>query len=368
MYQIQITRRPQPTSRSAYTFVELTVNMVSASVLVAGLASALLICLKTLPADSTASADNNRASRILAQLADDLQHATGFTEQTASAITFTVPDRDGDSQAETLRYSWSGTAGQPLKYQYNTAAAIDLANNVQALSFAKLNRIIPAADSGPATVYNVVYEAFAEKKVGADDNKLDMTVPAGTVDDRLLVACIALDGNAISTVVPPAGWTQVLLQGFSGEVGLGVWWKFSSSEPASYRWNWSGMEQAYGWMMRFSNISPTAPINAVAAGTGTSLLPTCPAITTTTDNTMILRIGAIDSANILVDTPAMLLHTNITFDRSNTNAAAVSGGAAYASQNTAGNVGAASFTLSPLALLGEEFVTATLAIAPRSPQ
>jgi hypothetical protein len=97
-------------------------------------------------------------------------------------------------------------------------------------------------------------------------------------------------------------------------------------------------------------------------------LPTCPAITTTTDNTMILRIGAIDSANILVDTPAMLLHTNITFDRSNTNAAAVSGGAAYASQNTAGNVGAASFTLSPLALLGEEFVTATLAIAPRSPQ
>ena len=40
----------------------------------------------------------------------DLQLATGFTERTTKAATFTVPDRDGDSKPETLRYAWSGVA------------------------------------------------------------------------------------------------------------------------------------------------------------------------------------------------------------------------------------------------------------------
>jgi hypothetical protein len=361
-------RRRTRSTRNAFTLVELVVNMVSASVLVAGLASALLLCMKTLPTDTSASADNNRASKILAQIAEDVQHATGFTEQTANAVTFTVPDRDGDSKAETIRYFWSGTAGQPLKYQYNATTSVDLAANVQSLNFTKLNRVIAATSSGPAVTYNVGYEAFSEAKVGVDNTQITIPVPAGTVDDRLLIACVALDGNVMSTVVPPAGWTQLVLQNYNGEVGLGVWWRFSSSEPGNYQWNWTGGEQAYGWIMRFSNISPTAPINAVSVGTGTSLLPACPGATTSTDNTMILRIAAIDSANILVDTPVMLLHTNITLDRSNTNANSVSGGTTYATQATAGTVGAATYTLSPLALLGEEFVTATIAIAPYPPQ
>jgi hypothetical protein len=53
-----------------------------------------------------------------------------FSERTANAVTFKVPDRTGDELPETIRYSWSGTAGDPLQIEYNGSAPATLVADV----------------------------------------------------------------------------------------------------------------------------------------------------------------------------------------------------------------------------------------------
>jgi hypothetical protein len=60
----------------------------------------------------------------------DLEFALAFSEQTATAMTFTVPDRDGDLLAETIRYAWSGTPGDPLTRQINEGAVATMLEDV----------------------------------------------------------------------------------------------------------------------------------------------------------------------------------------------------------------------------------------------
>ncbi|MGE0607928.1 MAG: type II secretion system protein [Pirellulales bacterium] len=114
---------PRPAhGRSGYTLVELVVSLGISAVLVGGLASSVLIATKSLESPSSSSAATVEAGEAADQLAAELGTALTFTERTSTALTFTVPDRDGDQQAETIRYAWSG-AGNPLTRQYNGSAA-----------------------------------------------------------------------------------------------------------------------------------------------------------------------------------------------------------------------------------------------------
>ncbi len=64
----------------------------------------------------------------------ELQYAQSVTEQTVTAITVTVPDRDADSNPEEIRYAWSGTPGEPLTRQYNGGTAANAAEGVHDFS------------------------------------------------------------------------------------------------------------------------------------------------------------------------------------------------------------------------------------------
>jgi hypothetical protein len=111
-----------------------------------------------------------------------------------------------------------------------------------------------------------------------------------------------------------------------------------------------------------------APFNASATDSrGASLLsltmPT-PAVTTTVDNCMILRMVAVNGSGIAT---APLLHTGITIDSSGGAASVgVSAGAAYANQANAGNAGGANYVW--VSLPSPESVSWTIAIAPAPPE
>ncbi|HEX6961996.1 MAG TPA: hypothetical protein VF175_09030 [Lacipirellula sp.] len=133
-------RRP----RQGYTLVELVMAMMSASALVGGLAATVFLSTSVQSRDSTPGADANRASLALSQLAADVRQAIRFRERTATAITIQVPDRDGDATNDTIRYSWSGTAGDPLMYQFNTETAITLIADVKQFELTAITRQILA--------------------------------------------------------------------------------------------------------------------------------------------------------------------------------------------------------------------------------
>ncbi|MCA9249052.1 MAG: hypothetical protein KDA42_18145, partial [Planctomycetales bacterium] len=136
--------------RRGYTLAELLVASASASVLLVGIGSTLYVASQSLDESASPMRRETQASEVLADLMVDLKLALNFSERTPTALTFTVPDRDGDGLSETIRYAWSGTAGDPLTYAYNNSSPTNLADNVQNLNFTAITREMLAPVAAPS--------------------------------------------------------------------------------------------------------------------------------------------------------------------------------------------------------------------------
>lgn len=351
-------------SRRGYTLLEVVATLGTSAILVAGLSSTLYMSTQALMPDVAASAQSSRTSLALSQVASDLRLALSLTERTAHAVTLTTPDRTGDSVAETIRYAWSGTPGDPLLYQFNGGAAVTLVPDVQQFNVAALMRPIAATSCIlPGTV--VVYAPVAKAKLDPAATSINIATPTGLVPGNLMIAVVALAGSDASSMQGEAGWTRIFsLSDASNAVTTAVWWKLASaSEAANHMFAWTDPHKAYGWIMRFGGVEPSAPINASAstAGSSASSAPQCPSVTTTVANCMIVRIGGFYGGDIqAVDNSGMSNNTTITADQSDATASKATGAAAYAMKASAGGAGTADFGLSG----SNNYVTFTLAIAP----
>lgn len=125
------TSRTQ-SKRGGYTLLELLVASLSATLLVAGLASAMFLASRTADSTDTTGEAAIQAHAAISDFTADVQLATSFSEISDTAVTFSVPDRNGDDVTETIRYAWSGTKGDPLTRQYNGGAVATVAENVHA--------------------------------------------------------------------------------------------------------------------------------------------------------------------------------------------------------------------------------------------
>ena len=125
------SRRRCRTTRAGFTLIELVASLGAASVLIVGLSSALLIALRATDSSSTPAPATLGGHARLTDMHSELQHAQSIIEQTTTAITVSVPDRDDpDSYPETIRYAWSGTPGDPLTRQYNGGTVANAAEDV----------------------------------------------------------------------------------------------------------------------------------------------------------------------------------------------------------------------------------------------
>lgn len=128
--------------RQGYTLIELVCSLVTTSVLIAGLGSAIKLATLAAPQPQSATSSALSAADVMEMLANDLRYATSVTNQTEKQITITVPDRDGQSPlTETITYSWSGVVGSPLVRTFN-ASTTNVATNVHEFSLIGHNRAV----------------------------------------------------------------------------------------------------------------------------------------------------------------------------------------------------------------------------------
>ena len=131
MGQARTRSRKHAIRRAGFSLAELTVSMGVMIMLMGGLVSAVVVASRAIPDPRSATAATRNGYLTADQIASDLFCATSFSERTATAVAFTVPDRDhGAAGPETIRYAWSGTPGDPLTYEYNGATAADLIPDV----------------------------------------------------------------------------------------------------------------------------------------------------------------------------------------------------------------------------------------------
>jgi len=211
----------------------------------------------------------------------------------------------------------------------------------------------------------IVFEEFTEgrQQIGVSSG-FSIPKPSGTSAGDLLIVAAATDGNTVSTLTPSASWNLTQLDVFdnAGEVTFGVWWKIADgTESSSLLMQWTGGEQGYGWIMRFTGHDSSSPIATASMNSGNNRNPPSNNLITGSDGNLILRLGGFDDDDITLDAPGLSGHTVITMDRSNTgNQNTVSGGAGYVIQTTAGDTGGSEFNLTAR----EQYRTVTLAIRP----
>jgi hypothetical protein len=166
-------RRPVATVVRAMTLVELVVSMAIASLLVTGLAAALVLAARALPRADRPTDRVLRTSEVVDWVLTELQSARHVTERSAQAITFTVADRDGDGSPERIRYAWSGAPGAPLTRQYNGGAAVAVLADVRQFEVTYQTRSTTEVYPGPNVEGDEVLLSAAIVPVDQKDYTID---------------------------------------------------------------------------------------------------------------------------------------------------------------------------------------------------
>ncbi|MDP6543715.1 MAG: prepilin-type N-terminal cleavage/methylation domain-containing protein [Phycisphaerae bacterium] len=123
--------RHTPRNARAFTLLEAMLSTVIISMIMMAMVSVTALSTRCL---NSKGEDVGKASDVIDEITTDLNLAMSFSEQTATAATFTVPDRDNNGQSETIRYSWSGTPGDSIMREYNGGSAVVVAEDVQYFS------------------------------------------------------------------------------------------------------------------------------------------------------------------------------------------------------------------------------------------
>jgi hypothetical protein len=147
-------------ARRAFTLIELGVSTAITGVLLVSLASVVVVASKVLPSARGPTDSTLAGGLALDQILAELRFATSVTESTATAVAFTVPDRDANGTAETIRYSWAGT-DQPLVRAYN-GVNTDVVPSLRsfALAYSKHKYTTTAVSTGAVSSGEVLLASY----------------------------------------------------------------------------------------------------------------------------------------------------------------------------------------------------------------
>ncbi|TWT98077.1 hypothetical protein Pla108_22340 [Botrimarina colliarenosi] len=349
-------------NRRGFTLIELLVAMASATVLMAGLSSALYIAARGMDLDDGGSARRARADAAVGRLLADARTATRMRTLSSGVIEFDVPDRTGDNVADRLRYAWDGMPGSLLTRELNGGSPITVLQDVRSLSFDSATRTSTVDTTAGSTLTTWPRLGGVLQPAASTTMSIAVSRPTTMVPGDLMVAVLCVEETSTGDIDTPSGWTQVLLRENSGEVTLGVWTRtLMASDPSSFTWSWNSNKDAIGWILVLSNHHRTEPIAAteVAYSTGKSSHPTTPSVTAATGDSLVLRVGAFDKDIVkTVDVTGLPGHTDV-WVRSVDNK--IAGACGYAVPVGPGAVGTAAFDNKN----NSDYVVATIVITPR---
>lgn len=101
-------------NRSAFSLVELSVSILIVSLLMLGLMSSIQIVTQASQLVDGPVQETTSLARAVEQMSADLRVAQTFIERSSDAVEFTVADRDGDGNAERIRYQWAAAGDHSL--------------------------------------------------------------------------------------------------------------------------------------------------------------------------------------------------------------------------------------------------------------
>lgn len=264
------------------------------------------------------------------------------------------------------------TGGMPT---WNSAGLSATANgNDSAIAlFYGLTGIPGAQNALSATSSGGVAVVSTGAQIALRPKLFTINKPAGTAQDDVMIATIAVRAPGLSIVIPPSGWTLVRRTDNSTNVNsLLVYSKVATNaEPASYDWNIaagsgtsaSAVSGVAGSIVSFINVDTVTPIDVQAGqSTASSATHITPAVTTTVSDTMVLALFEYGASGVWSTPAGMTSQVNVS-SVAPPSASGISLGVFSVTQASIGSTG----TKTSTALGGNAQVGATgiLALRPR---
>lgn len=116
-----------------FSLAEMLVAMAITTIVLGGAVAAIGVGGRTFRA-ATAGMVATPSLDGMARMSADVELALHFTESTATAVSFYVPDRTGDGAPDLLRYAWSGSDGDPITFSMNGSTPWPIVPSVSNLS------------------------------------------------------------------------------------------------------------------------------------------------------------------------------------------------------------------------------------------
>ncbi|MHC5022366.1 MAG: LamG-like jellyroll fold domain-containing protein [Planctomycetota bacterium] len=181
---------PRRAGRRALTLIELVTSLVIISILVVAMGSVMVLAARTIESEEGAASGELAAQAAAAQITRDLHFATWFKERSPTAVTFEVPDRNGDGYSEMISYAWSGVPGDPLVHTYNSSPAQALVEDVQSFDLSYIYRTIAGKvpdETGPAPLAVLLLINGTVESLPDDTYKISPQPTSGELDRQALL-------------------------------------------------------------------------------------------------------------------------------------------------------------------------------------
>ena len=141
MSRLHARRCPPP---AGFTLIEILLSVAITAMLMGTMVVSLGVASRAVDPGTGPTAQTRQAAGIIEEINADLALTLSFSERTASAVTFTVPDRTGEGSPETIRYSWTGPDDGQLQRRINNGPTVTIARDVQHFSLAyQLKTVAP---------------------------------------------------------------------------------------------------------------------------------------------------------------------------------------------------------------------------------
>lgn len=203
-----MTRRLPKARRRAFTLVEVLLALALATIVLSALQSLIMIAGRAIPDLDGVQASTVAASDALERLTGEVSVAVEVLEVSATSITFSVNDWTGDDVLETIKYAWSGVAGDPLLRAVNGGNATVLIDSVESFSL--------AADTRQEDVF-----------VGGNEQQLD---------GQLVQSIAVTTSGTARYVTPTAAFAQRIIPNLPADTSS---WKVRDVKIWAHTWKLS---------------------------------------------------------------------------------------------------------------------------------
>jgi hypothetical protein len=161
----------------------------------------------------------------------------------------------------------------PLSTIWDSTGVADGSHALEAIAFNSADTqigtstaTVTVANHVSATGGPIALRSTSIASTAAATTSLTINAPAGVSAGDVLIAQIAVTGGSSAPVTGPTGWLLAAHNNSTTSIVQAIYYHVvpaSPAEPASYKWTWTGANNAAGGIADYENVSTVNPIDDV---------------------------------------------------------------------------------------------------------